>query len=750
MNTMGGSSSANTLSIIIQLQANQQAAQQATQSLNNVKTAIDNTSKSALSLKQAGRDLREVGSTIAAAGAGMLAPFILAAQQYATQYKGLETTANAYAAAQRSQADATNNLGRVAAQALIPTMNQIADLENKIAAFAQAHPELVQAAVNAGEILAIGGGALAVTGQIAVTLANVQKLLSSGGLVTNLAQAVVGIVAFGVAADATTQVIQQIGKDTGDQFLATFDPLKTFRELMVDTAKDIALFQSSVTIAAAQIDIAIQNLIKGVASFLAKAGIIVPGTQGTTTTSGGFGIGLNIVQGPTPQEAQIAKDQAAIAAASKGYADYLKNNLATTATQNFVNTGTLTGGGGSVGDIVAQVQAKLSGILSGTGTVAAPTPTGTSSNISQSVNDYLKYIQQVKQSDVQYGIDRLKITKDYNNQTLQTERDRAAESQQIARDQAAQETQMVTDQNNAKMKRQQDFNESQKQADEKFAFDRKQRLYQQSLDATNLAAEGDVAGFIAAQQQNIIQNKLADAQFQFDNQQRKEQFDFQEKQQDTADQQARQQQLKQFQVQNTDRQAQYQKEDQDRATAYQNQLTALQTSHQDQLNEMQQAFVQQLAALQDNVDNLNTIQNNYYTNAQASFQAFASQNQTAWQNMLNNMLGSTQGVKPPTASAPPALPSTPPKTGGGMFGFASGTAYVPNDMVAMVHRGEAIIPASQNRGGMGGGISISMPITLNGGSGSGGSITKADLDSFGNEIVQHLDTQLSGLLAATR
>jgi len=50
------------------------------------------------------------------------------------------------------------------------------------------------------------------------------------------------------------------------------------------------------------------------------------------------------------------------------------------------------------------------------------------------------------------------------------------------------------------------------------------------------------------------------------------------------------------------------------------------------------------------------------------------------------------------------------RQGGEQFGFASGTPYVPFDMTARIHKGEAIIPASQNRPGALGGVNI----TING------------------------------------
>ncbi len=43
--------------------------------------------------------------------------------------------------------------------------------------------------------------------------------------------------------------------------------------------------------------------------------------------------------------------------------------------------------------------------------------------------------------------------------------------------------------------------------------------------------------------------------------------------------------------------------------------------------------------------------------------------------------------------------------GTALAGYAVGTAYVPQDTLAVVHRGEAIIPAAQNRANMRGGNS---------------------------------------------
>jgi hypothetical protein len=72
------------------------------------------------------------------------------------------------------------------------------------------------------------------------------------------------------------------------------------------------------------------------------------------------------------------------------------------------------------------------------------------------------------------------------------------------------------------------------------------------------------------------------------------------------------------------------------------------------------------------------------------------QQMAGWVKAGISALGSYFGA-PATATAPASAPAALPS-------YDVGTDYVPADMLALIHKGEAIIPADQNRGYTGGGV----------------------------------------------
>lgn len=103
-----------------------------------------------------------------AAGTAVVAGAALAAQNYVkfVEDAGIQgdETADRWIAASKRVKNAQLNLGQDAAQALLPVYEQIATLAEKVASFANAHPELVQAGINTGVVVAaVGAIGLAVS-----------------------------------------------------------------------------------------------------------------------------------------------------------------------------------------------------------------------------------------------------------------------------------------------------------------------------------------------------------------------------------------------------------------------------------------------------------------------------------------------------------------------------------------------------------------------------------------------------------
>lgn len=191
-------------------------------------------------------------------GGGALAGGVFAlAKGYIKDAKESNALTQQWAASTREIEEAQERIGRVSAQAVLPTLEKAAEIAGRVAGFVEAHPELVEAAFNTG-LLVAGFGALAIatskgiklfadakyllTIPIQLTAAQLQdkaaekQLLAAGlraktvgagtaadgtpasagpGLVTTIGLIVAGIIASGAVITLTNQVLEITG--AGDQ-----------------------------------------------------------------------------------------------------------------------------------------------------------------------------------------------------------------------------------------------------------------------------------------------------------------------------------------------------------------------------------------------------------------------------------------------------------------------------------------------------------------------------------------------------
>ena len=132
----------------------------------------------------------QVGNRIAMAGAAMVAPYALAMNKYLEAQKEIEknggvmdANARRMIALQERWAKAQERIGAVATEVLLPYLEKALDLVDKIAAFAEQHPDAVKAALGIGSAMVLIGGALSTVGTIVQTLATVQGLMAGVGAI---------------------------------------------------------------------------------------------------------------------------------------------------------------------------------------------------------------------------------------------------------------------------------------------------------------------------------------------------------------------------------------------------------------------------------------------------------------------------------------------------------------------------------------------------------------------------------------
>lgn len=130
---------------------------QAARSFKEISDRAAETRQRMNQLRESTERLNTITGTIAGIGAAITGPLTLAANSYVQKIGAAEETSRAWLASTNKLEQAQTRVGRVAAQAIVPYMEQAANLASKAAAFAEKHPDLISAAINVGMVAATLG-----------------------------------------------------------------------------------------------------------------------------------------------------------------------------------------------------------------------------------------------------------------------------------------------------------------------------------------------------------------------------------------------------------------------------------------------------------------------------------------------------------------------------------------------------------------------------------------------------------------
>lgn len=145
--------------------------------LNETEVAAKKTREQLSKMREDAEKLQQVGTTLAVAGAAIMAPMLLASRAYIQAVGEGEATSKRFITAQERLKDAQIRIGRETTEVLTPLLEKGADLAEKFASLIEKNPDLLKG------ILAVGGG-LAAAGTLTTLIAQVQRLIATVGLLT--------------------------------------------------------------------------------------------------------------------------------------------------------------------------------------------------------------------------------------------------------------------------------------------------------------------------------------------------------------------------------------------------------------------------------------------------------------------------------------------------------------------------------------------------------------------------------------
>lgn len=728
--------------LVVSIESDQQAARKTAETLRAHQRDVQDTIKGYRQLAEQGEKLRNIGTVAAGAGIAILAPLIASANEYAKRYGQLESQSRGFLAAQQRQADATASLGRTAAQALLPVMNQTAAFMEKVSAFAASHPELVKSAINVGAGLAAGGGALVAAGTAIQTIARSAELLktafSENGLLKSIGTTAVGLGALAVGAKAGEAIIREYGKSTGNAALANYqlsDALKTARTLVAagaitfaqafaDTKMTIGRIGDIIEGIGTLLKVKFESIVDSVATAFRKLGIQLEGffTDLWNNTIAKLP-GQNTIQGRSTEDRLKAEDESfsersfrrGVALQNEG--ERLAGNEATRQSQyaadqanikkiadfavQFANTGSL---GPLVDGIANNVKDKLSGVLSGIQRLGSGAPVGlTTGGVSlppEAVRAYMDLRKAQIASDKQYAEERAKVIADADKKiqeaatTLSEFRVQQAEAERDLQ-------QKFQDEDKAELAK---FLANENQIAAQARLKRLEDDRAHELRLKNLASLRDVAGFVHEQESYRLQTQNEDEQAAAEKQQRADQYAVTKKERD--DQNAKE--LASLQKQGREKEQEYIQAIQKARQAKDDQLRLLQQKHNQENQLLLTHFAEQLAGLNQNIANLNSIQATGFANAEIAAQNFVNRNLNILQGLYGASIGvgtiggtgsnysnaNIQEALQQFAGTPAPISQATTDFANSIFShmpsFASGIKRIPHDMIVRVHEGETI------------------------------------------------------------
>ena len=170
------------------------AAKEAAQPLETVRTHFQ-------TIRREGAEMSRLGMRMGMIGGAMLAPMVLAANNYVKNAGMAETTSRQWLQTTDQLAAAQMRVGRVIATEALPYMQKAATLAASIASFSERNPAIIRAGLLVGGTLAAGGAGLTILGQMVNTVGTAGVLLTRLGIVRNAATAA-GTGAEGIAGGA--------------------------------------------------------------------------------------------------------------------------------------------------------------------------------------------------------------------------------------------------------------------------------------------------------------------------------------------------------------------------------------------------------------------------------------------------------------------------------------------------------------------------------------------------------------------